>query len=116
MTVVARILGRICALAFLLALMAFVMPDRAEAAPMDHGAHHGEQMAPDCDDCPADAGGGISHMGHGCHCVSAACTPVLPPSGLGMILRQPAELVEPAPAFDAKALASVDPPPEPPRA
>jgi hypothetical protein len=116
MSFMGPILGRICALAFLLALVTFALPDRAEAAPMDHGAHHSMNHDLDCGDCPSDDGRDATHMGHGCHCVSAACTPVLPPIGLGMTLRQPAEVLEPAIVFDATALASVDPPPRPPRA
>lgn len=116
------IIGRIGALALLLAVMAFALPGQAEAAPMNHAHHaadvaHGHDMAGhQCDECdeqaPADH---AAHMGHGCHCVSAACTPVMPPQAASVATRAPADVLSPWPVSDAEALASVDPPSEPPR-
>lgn len=111
------ILAQFGALALVLAVVAFALPAPADAAPMDHEIHHemADHGAHDCTDCDDDGGRDMSHMGHGCHCVSAVCTPVMPPSGFGLVARELPDLPKPAALFDAKALASVAPPAEPPR-
>ena len=117
-------IGRTGALALLLALFAFTVPDRADAAMMqgDDHAHHAADHSADpahepCADCDESAPlDGAGHAGHGCHCVSAACTPVMPPHAAAFAPSAiPAALAPPVSA-DANPLASVDPPSEPPRA
>ncbi len=104
-------------LAVLLGLLAFALPGRAEAAEHDapvvmaeQHQHHNAVMADPGDETP-------DHADHNCHCISAMCSPVVEPSLAALSIRSPHRVHHDRPvAADARPLASVDPPPRPPRA
>lgn len=125
-----RHLLSVFALAVMLGLLALAGAGRAEAA--DH-AHHGPDVAqhqqhqqhqhhdaaaaaePRDGAAPEQPSG--PHHGGQCHCVSAACAPVLEPrlASLAVLVHRPLRHDHPA-GSEASPLASVDPPPRPPRA
>lgn len=106
------------ALALILTLLFFASP----VAAAEHGDHHGVtgqhqgHHAQPATDAPQPHGGAQSHSGN-CHCISVLCVPALGtvPPVLGAVrVAQPLRHDRPT-AVLARPLASVDPPPEPPR-
>lgn len=117
----ARHLLSVIALALVLGVVAFV--GTAEAAGHDHhpaamaGHHQHGAMAEADSDAPPEGDPGPLHGAH-CHCVSAVCAPAIEPglSSLTTVLAQkPLRHGLPA-GLKVSPLASVDPPPRPPRA
>lgn len=114
---------RLGGLAIVLAALLFAVGGKAEAA--EHGHHHDAQVQTQAAghhhgaETPAPAehehkDGGIHHDG-GCHCMSAACVPVLPSFVSDYRVFMPRSRHALPGAMDMMALAGVDPPAEPPR-
>lgn len=106
----------VIALAVMLGVLALALPGRAEAAEHDHHAAMAEHRR-DGGVAAAPEESAPNHGDHDCHCVSAMCSSVLEPSfsGLSIVSHHALRHDRPA-AADACPLASVDPPPRPPRA
>ncbi len=108
---------RIGALALVMGLAVLVASGQARAEAADHGHHADHAMPMEHESPPTDSGrpdGGLHHGGS-CHCISAACTAVLPAGSIDLTVAVALYQPEAAPVILPPPQRLADPPAKPPR-